>query len=119
IPVHHPLSTFFPSTTLFRSVPAVFGKFYVNMIHGGEEAGILDSILQRLAAYMEKSEKLKGQVKGALVYPAVIVVVAMIVIAGILVFIIPRFTEFFTSAGKEPPWLTMQVVNLSHSMTEK
>ncbi|MNK52441.1 Type II secretion system protein F [compost metagenome] len=100
-------------------VPHVFDKLYVNMIQAGEEAGILDSILLRLASYMEKSEKLKGQVKGALVYPGVILVVALIVIAGILVFIIPRFTEFFTSAGKEPPWLTMQVVNLSHSMTEK
>lgn len=100
-------------------VPTVFDKLYVNMIQAGEEAGILDSILQRLAAYMEKSEKLKGQVKGALVYPAVIIVVAIIVIAGILVFIIPRFTEFFTSSGKEPPWLTMQVVNLSHSMIDK
>ncbi|WII72008.1 type II secretion system F family protein [Bdellovibrio sp. 22V] len=97
-------------------VPNVFDKLYVNMIQAGEEAGILDGILQRLAAYMEKSEKLKSQVKGALVYPMVIICVAMIVIAGILVFIIPKFMEFFSSSGKEPPALTLMVVTLSNSM---
>lgn len=99
-------------------VPSVFDKLYVNMIQAGEEAGILDGILQRLASYMEKSEKLKSQVKGALVYPCVIIVVAMLVIAGILVFIIPKFMEFFNQAGKEPPALTMMVVSLSNSLTQ-
>lgn len=97
-------------------VPTVFDKLYVNMIQAGEEAGILDGILQRLASYMEKSEKIKAQVKGALVYPVVIIIVALIVIAGILVFIIPKFMEFFSSSGKEPPMLTMLVVSLSNSM---
>lgn len=97
-------------------VPAVFDRLYVNMIQAGEEAGILAGILTRLASYMEKSEKLKGQVKGALVYPIVILAFAMIVIMGILIFIIPKFQEFFASAGKEPPWLTMMVVSLSQSM---
>ena len=97
-------------------VPTVFDKLYVNMIQAGEEAGILDGILQRLAIYMEKSEKLKSQVKGAMVYPAVIIAVAFLVITGILVFIIPKFMEFFTSAGKEPPALTQMVVNLSNSL---
>lgn len=100
-------------------VPNVFDKLYVNMIQAGEEAGILDGILNRLAIYMEKSEKIKGQVKGALVYPMVIVTVAIIVIAGILVFIIPKFMEFFAGAGKEPPALTQMVVNLSNSMIHK
>lgn len=97
-------------------VPNVFDKLYVNMIQAGEEAGILDGILQRLATYMEKSEKIKAQVKGALVYPIVIIIVALIVIAGILVFIIPKFMEFFSSSGSEPPALTMMVVSLSNSM---
>lgn len=99
-------------------VPTVFDKLYVNMIQAGEEAGILDGILQRLASYMEKSEKIKAQVKGALVYPMVIIVVALIVIVGILVFIIPKFMEFFSSSGKEPPALTMMVVSLSNSLTQ-
>jgi type IV pilus assembly protein PilC len=98
------------------SVTAVFDRLYVNMIKAGEEAGILDSILTRLAGYMEKSEKLKGQVKGALVYPVVILIFAFIVIMGILVFIIPKFQEFYSSSGKEPPLLTTMVVGLSQSM---
>ncbi|MBK9321470.1 MAG: type II secretion system F family protein [Bdellovibrionaceae bacterium] len=97
----------------------VFDKLYVNMIQAGEEAGILDSILNRLAIYMEKSEKIKGQVKGAMVYPIVILIVAFIVIAGILVFIIPKFNEFYSSAGKAPPALTQFVVNLSDFMIHK
>lgn len=97
-------------------IPNVFDKFYSNMIHAGEEAGILDNILGRLAAYMEKNEKIKSQVKGALAYPTVIVIVAIIVIACILIFIIPKFTSFFLSAGKQPPWLTMMVVNVSDNM---
>ncbi len=97
-------------------VPNVFDRLYVNMIRAGEEAGILDSILLRLASYMEKSEKIRSQVVGALVYPLVIICVAILVIAGILVFIIPKFMEFFSSAGKEPPFLTQMVVNLSNSL---
>jgi type IV pilus assembly protein PilC len=97
----------------------VFDRLYVNMIKAGEEAGILDTILNRLSVYMEKSEKIKGQVKGALVYPAVILIVAFIVISGILVFIIPKFNEFYSSAGKEPPALTQMVVALSQFMIHK
>lgn len=97
-------------------VPQVFDRLYVNMIQAGEEAGILDGILQRLASYMEKSEKLKAQVRGAMIYPLVIVIVAIVVIAGILIFIIPKFMEFFTSSGKEPPMLTQMVVTLSNSL---
>jgi len=97
----------------------VFDKLYVNMIQAGEEAGILDSILNRLAIYMEKSEKIKGQVKGAMVYPAVILVVAALVISGILVFIIPKFNEFYSSAGKAPPALTQMVVALSNLLVQK
>lgn len=98
-------------------IPNVFDRLYCNMIQAGEEAGILDSILNRLAVYMEKSEKIKGQIKGAMVYPLVIIIVAIVVISGILVFIIPKFQEFFSSAGKEPPMLTQMVVNLSHGLT--
>lgn len=100
------------------SNPNVFDKLYVNMIAAGEEAGILDGILGRLASYLEKSEKIKGQVKGALVYPVVIIIVAIIVIAGILVFIIPKFQEFYAGSGKEPPMLTQMVVSLSHSLVQ-
>lgn len=107
-----------PLSTAMGQNSHVFDRLYVNMIQAGEEAGILDSILNRLAIYIEKSEKIKSQVKGALVYPAVIMTVALIVIIGILVFVIPKFTEFYASSGKEPPALTMMVVGISHSLTQ-
>ena len=93
--------------------PLVFDKFYINMIKAGEEAGILEGILNRLAIYLEKSEKIKKQVKGALSYPAVILFVAGVVIMGILVFVIPKFQAIFASAGRELPAVTQLVVNMS------
>lgn len=98
--------------------PQVFNKLYCNMIQAGEEAGILDSILHRLALYLEKSEKIRNQVSGALIYPAVIIVVAIFVITGILVFIIPKFQEFYSQSGKAPPALTMMIVGLSRGLVE-
>ncbi len=93
--------------------PKVFNRFFVNMIRAGEEAGILDSILGRMAAYLEKSEKLKKQIKGAMVYPIAILVVAAIVVTGILVFIIPKFQELYSNAHKELPSVTKMVVAMS------
>lgn len=94
--------------------PQVFNRFFVNMIRAGEEAGILDSILQRMAQYLEKAEKLKKQIKGAMVYPIAILVVALAVVAGILVFIIPKFQELYASANKDLPGITKMVVGMSH-----
>lgn len=96
--------------------PAVFNKLYCNMIQAGEEAGILDSILNRLSIYLEKAEKIRNQVTGALVYPAVIIFISMLVITGILVFIIPKFQEFYAGAGKAPPALTTFVVGMSQGL---
>ncbi|PIS10911.1 MAG: type II secretion system F family protein [Bdellovibrio sp. CG10_big_fil_rev_8_21_14_0_10_47_8] len=99
--------------------PLVFDRFYVNMVRAGEEAGILDGILLRLATYMEKSEKIKKQVKGALILPGAIIFVAIIVVTGILVFVIPRFQDLYKGAGKELPALTQLVVNLSQFLIHK
>jgi type IV pilus assembly protein PilC len=100
-------------------VPLVFDRFYVNMVRAGEEAGILDGILNRLAIYMEKSEKIKKQVKGAMVLPGAIIGVALIVISGIMIFIIPKFQELYKSSGQELPGLTQMVVNMSDFMIKK
>ena len=96
--------------------PRVFDELYCNMIRAGEEAGILDVILDRLSTYAEKNEKVKNQVKGALVMPAVIVCAAIIIITGIIVFVIPKFEEFYKSSGKSLPALTQLVVSLSASV---
>lgn len=93
--------------------PLTFDRFYCNMVKAGEASGALEAILARMAQYLEKNEKLKNQIKGALFYPVAIIIVAIIVIAGIMIFIIPKFQELFSSAQQEPPALTMFVVSLS------
>lgn len=93
--------------------PRVFDSLYCNMVKAGEEAGILDVILLRLSTYAEKSEKIKGQIKSALTMPIFIMIAAILVITGIIVFIIPKFEEIYKSSGKELPGLTQTVVNIS------
>lgn len=91
----------------------VFDGLYVNMIRAGEEAGIIDTILLRLSVYIEKNDRIKNQVKSALVMPAVILAVAAIVIGGILVFIIPKFKEIYEGSGKQLPFLTELMLQIS------
>lgn len=93
--------------------PRVFDRFYVNMVRAGEEAGGLDVVLNRLAIYIEKSVKIAGKVKGALLYPAVIMLVAGGVVSAILVFVIPKFQDLFKSSGQELPILTQWVISAS------
>jgi type IV pilus assembly protein PilC len=97
-----------------KQFPNEFDDLFVNMIAAGEAGGILDTILRRLAGYMEKAAKLKKQVKGAMVYPAVTLGIAVIVVAVILVFVIPVFQEMFADMGGALPGPTMFVVNLSN-----
>ena len=93
--------------------PKVFDDLYANLVAAGEVGGILDTILQRLAAYIEKAEKLKSRIKGAMTYPIIVVAIAVLVIAVILIFVIPVFQEMFSSFGKALPVPTQLVVNLS------
>ncbi len=93
--------------------PKVFDGLYVNLVAAGEIGGILDTILQRLAAYIEKAEKLKTRIKGAMTYPIIVVGVAVLVIAVILIFVIPVFQEMFSSFGKALPVPTQIVVAMS------
>ncbi len=94
--------------------PRTFDELYVNMVQAGEVGGILDTILARLATYMEKMVSLKRKIKGAMIYPATIVSVAVIVTMILLVFVIPVFAELFTSFGQALPWPTQVVINLSN-----
>lgn len=97
----------------------VFDPLYVNMIRAGEEAGIIDTILLRLSVYIEKNDRIKNQVKSALVMPAVILCVAAIVIGGILLFIIPKFKEIYEGSGKQLPFLTELMLDISDFMRSK
>jgi type IV pilus assembly protein PilC len=93
--------------------PKIFTELYVSLVAAGEMGGMLDTILNRLAIYIEKAEKLKSKVKGALVYPSVVLIISFIVIAVLLIFVIPVFTEMFEGLGGELPALTQGVVDLS------
>jgi len=93
--------------------PKVFDELYVNLVHVGEIGGVLDSMLARLAIYMEKSEALKHRVRTAMVYPILVVTVALGVVTFLLIFIIPIFTKFYEKAGVPLPAPTQFVVGLS------
>lgn len=91
----------------------VFDTLYVNMVAAGEAGGILDIILDRLAAYLEKMDKLKRQVKTAMIYPAVVIAAAVIVTSILLIFVIPTFAELFGSFGAALPAPTRIVIQMS------
>jgi len=91
-----------------------FSELYVNMVKAGEEGGALETILSRLATYLEKSEALTRKIKGAMIYPAIISVVMVIAVAVMLIFVIPIFAGMFTSFGGTLPLPTAILVNLSN-----
>ncbi len=97
-----------------RKHPKSFTDLYANMVAAGESGGILDTILNRLAAYIEKSMKLKKKVKGAMVYPVVVSTIAVLCIAIIMIFVVPTFSKMFTSMGGTLPLPTLLVIKTSN-----
>ena len=96
--------------------PEVFDELFVNLVAAGEVGGILDTILNRLSQFMEKSEKLKGEIKGALTYPVAVIVIASVIVSGLLLFVVPIFESMFAGFGSALPMPTQIVVNLSDFM---
>ena len=97
----------------FRKFPLYFDNLYCNLVEAGESAGILDQLLDRLAVYMEKTEAIKSKIKSALMYPITVLIVAFVVVAIIMIFVIPSFKEVFSSFGGELPMPTLMVIAMS------
>ena len=97
----------------FKKYPLYFDELYCNLIGAGEAAGILDSLLDRLATYKEKIQAIKSKIKSALFYPVSIIVVAFVITAVIMIFVIPAFEELFSSFGADLPAPTLVVMAIS------
>ena len=100
-------------STAFRKYPLHFDALYCNLVEAGEAAGILDQLLDRLAVYMEKTEAMKSKIKSALMYPIAVLIVAFVVTAVIMIFVVPSFKEVFTSFGADLPAPTLLVIAMS------
>lgn len=97
----------------FRRFPKYFDGLYCNLVEAAEQAGILDTVLDRIATYKEKMLAIKGKIKSALMYPTIVMVVAFVITAGIMVFVIPAFSDLFSAGGAELPGLTRLVMVIS------
>ncbi|MFZ2123167.1 MAG: type II secretion system F family protein [Rhodoferax sp.] len=97
----------------FRKYPLYFDNLYCNLVEAGEAAGILDQLLDRLAVYMEKTEAMKSKIKSALMYPISVLVVAFVVTAVIMIFVVPAFKEVFSNFGADLPGPTLVVIAMS------
>lgn len=102
----------------FRKHPLYFNSLYCNLVEAGEAAGILEELLDRLAEYMEKTEGIKSKIKSALMYPISVVIVAFVVVAVIMIWVIPSFKEVFSSFGADLPAPTLMVMAVSEFFVE-
>ena len=100
-------------STAFRKHPLYFDALYCNLVEAGESGGILEALLDRLAIYQEKTVALKGKIKSALTYPIAVAVVAFIVVAVIMIFVVPAFKDVFQSFGADLPAPTLMVIAMS------
>jgi type IV pilus assembly protein PilC len=105
-------------TDALKKHPLQFNQLYCNLVEAGEQSGILEGILHKLATYMEKTEALKSKIKSALFYPTAVVVVAFIIVTILMIFVIPQFSELFTSFGADLPALTQFLVDSSNFFVE-
>jgi len=100
-----------------RKHPAHFSGLYIHMVQAGESAGILDTLMERLASTLEKNEALRSRVRSALMYPCAVMLVATAVLVMILIFVVPVFQDVFKSFGADLPWATQIVVALSEGLS--
>ena len=100
----------------FASFPVMFDSLYVAMIAAGEASGHLDMILIKLVSYIERANKVKAQVKSAMVYPVMVVLVAIAVVIGLLIFVVPTFAQQYSETGRQLPMLTQWVIGVSNGL---
>lgn len=106
-------------TDALRKHPLQFNSLYCNLVEAGEQAGILEAILHKVASYLEKTEALKSKIKSALFYPSAVIVAAVIVVSILMIFVIPQFTELFSSFGADLPALTQFLIDCSNFFVAK
>lgn len=102
----------------FAKHPKYFSKLFCNLVSAGEMGGVLDSLLDKLATYMEKTQAIKKKVKGALMYPAIVMVVAIALIMLMMMFVLPAFKKIYEGIGAKLPWLTEQLMAMSDFMVQ-
>ena len=116
--VQHDVETGQALHTALARHPKQFSGLYLSMVQAGESAGILDSLMERLASTLEKNEALRSRVRSALMYPCAVMIVAVAVLVMILVFVVPVFQDVFKSFGADLPWATKIVVSLSEGLSD-
>lgn len=105
-------------TASLRKHPFYFDDLFCNLVEAGEQAGVLETLLDKIATYKEKTESLKGKIKKALFYPAAVIIIAILVTAIIMIFVIPQFEQLFQGFGADLPVFTRVVIDISHFMQE-
>ena len=101
-------------SSAFAKYPKIFDELYVNMIRVGESGGMLTSILERVAMYLEKSERLRQKVQGAMIYPSVVVSMALLITVGLLVKVVPTFAQIYVSLDQKLPAMTQMLIDFSN-----
>jgi len=100
-------------TTALRKHPLYFDDLFCNLVEAGEQAGVLETLLDKIATYKEKTESLKSKIKKALFYPTAVIVVAILITSIIMIFVIPQFKDLFSSFGADLPGFTLLVIKIS------
>ncbi|MEX0886552.1 MAG: type II secretion system F family protein [Phycisphaeraceae bacterium] len=109
--VHEDVSSGSTLSDAMAKHPRAFDRLYTKMVAAGEVGGVLDVILQRLSEFLEKAERLRRRIKGAMVYPTVVLSVAVVIVMGIMLLIVPQFQEIFNDFDTDLPWLTVWLIN--------
>ena len=99
--------------------PKAFNRLYVNMVRAGETGGVLDVILQRLAEFMEKAQKLRRRVIGAMIYPTVVILFSLLIVTGIMMFVVPKFQDIFRDFKTTLPAITTYLIRTADFIAHK